>query len=141
MKPELPEKNDLQPRGARSNSAAPRLGAPPHGGTRGRRLPHGMARHLLLRGGKPKARNDAQFSNDQPLGLFSRFQGGIPAWRVKGGRAMLRWAVIFFVIALVAALLGFGGIAAGAAGIAKLLFVLFLVVFVISLLMGLVRRV
>ena len=35
---------------------------------------------------------------------------------------MLRWALIFLVVALVAALFGFGGIAAGAAGIAKILF-------------------
>jgi len=41
---------------------------------------------------------------------------------------MLRWAVIFLVIALVAALFGFTGIAAAAAGIAKFLFFLFLVI-------------
>ena len=39
---------------------------------------------------------------------------------------MLHYAVVFFVIALIAAVLGFGGIAASAAGIAKLLFVVFL---------------
>lgn len=42
-------------------------------------------------------------------------------------KQMLKYAIIFAVISLVAALLGFGGIAAGAAGIAKLLFGLFLV--------------
>ena len=46
---------------------------------------------------------------------------------------MLRWAIGFFIIALIAALFGFGGIATAAAGIAKLLFFLFLVLFVISL--------
>jgi uncharacterized membrane protein YtjA (UPF0391 family) len=35
---------------------------------------------------------------------------------------MLRWARIFFVVALVAAVLGFTGIALAAAGIAKILF-------------------
>ena len=49
---------------------------------------------------------------------------------------MLRWAVGFFVIAVIAALFGFGGIAAGASDIARVLFFVFLVVFVISLLMG-----
>ena len=39
---------------------------------------------------------------------------------------MLRWAVIFLLIAIVAALFGFTGIAAGAAAIAKFLFGLFL---------------
>jgi uncharacterized membrane protein YtjA (UPF0391 family) len=53
---------------------------------------------------------------------------------------MLHYAVLFFVIALVAALFGFGGIAAGAVGIAKILFFVFLVLFVVSLLGGLVRR-
>ena len=40
----------------------------------------------------------------------------------------------------VAALFGFGGIAAGAAGIAKILFLIFLVLFAVSLVMGLLRR-
>jgi uncharacterized membrane protein YtjA (UPF0391 family) len=41
---------------------------------------------------------------------------------------MLKWALIFAVISLIAGVLGFGGIAAGAAGIAKLLFFVFLAV-------------
>ncbi|BEU75192.1 hypothetical protein MAFF211271_47470 (plasmid) [Ralstonia syzygii subsp. indonesiensis] len=52
--------------------------------------------------------------------------------------AMLRYAVIFFIIALIAALFGFGGIAAGAASIAKILFMIFVVLFVVSLMWGLV---
>jgi uncharacterized membrane protein YtjA (UPF0391 family) len=51
---------------------------------------------------------------------------------------MLRWAVIFLVIALVAALLGFTGIASAAAGIAKFLFALFLVLCLIFFILGLV---
>jgi uncharacterized membrane protein YtjA (UPF0391 family) len=42
------------------------------------------------------------------------------------GNLMLHYAVVFFVIALIAALLGFGGIAAGAAAVAKILSVVFL---------------
>jgi uncharacterized membrane protein YtjA (UPF0391 family) len=34
---------------------------------------------------------------------------------------MLRWTVIFLIVAIIAAIFGFGGIAAGAAGIAKFL--------------------
>jgi len=49
---------------------------------------------------------------------------------------MLRWAVIFLVIALGAALFGFTGIAAAAAGIAKFLFFLFLVICLIFLTIG-----
>jgi uncharacterized membrane protein YtjA (UPF0391 family) len=49
---------------------------------------------------------------------------------------MLSWALTFFILALVAAIFGFGGIAATSAGIAKLLFFVFLVLFVISLVTG-----
>jgi len=49
---------------------------------------------------------------------------------------MLRWVVTFLVIALVAALFGFGGLAEGAAEIAKIIFYIFLVLLVISLIFG-----
>ena len=49
---------------------------------------------------------------------------------------MLSYAALFLIIALIAALFGFGGIAAGAAEMAKVLFWLFLIIFVVSLLMG-----
>lgn len=48
---------------------------------------------------------------------------------------MLYYTVIFFVVAIVAALLGFTGVAAGAESIAKILFVIFLILFIASLLM------
>lgn len=44
---------------------------------------------------------------------------------------MLKYAIIFAVISLIAGALGFGGVAAGAAGIAKILFGLFLILAVI----------
>jgi uncharacterized membrane protein YtjA (UPF0391 family) len=50
---------------------------------------------------------------------------------------MLRWALIFFVVALIAALFGFGGIAGTAAGIAKILFFGFLIVAAVALVMAL----
>jgi uncharacterized membrane protein YtjA (UPF0391 family) len=53
---------------------------------------------------------------------------------------MLRWALGFFVIALIAAVLGFGGIALAAAGIAKIIFYIFLVLFVVSLIGHLASR-
>jgi uncharacterized membrane protein YtjA (UPF0391 family) len=46
---------------------------------------------------------------------------------------MLGWSITFLVIALIAAFLGFTGVAIAAAGIAKLLFVIFLVLFLVSL--------
>lgn len=48
----------------------------------------------------------------------------------------LKWAAIFFVIAIIAALFGFTGIAAGAAEVAKVLFYIFLGVCVVLLLVG-----
>ena len=53
---------------------------------------------------------------------------------------MLYYAIVFFVIALVAALFGFGGIAAGAAGIAKILFFAFLIIAIVTFVMSLARR-
>lgn len=49
---------------------------------------------------------------------------------------MVRWAIIFLVIAIIAAVLGFGGIAGDAAWIAKILLFVFLVLFVVSLILG-----
>ena len=53
---------------------------------------------------------------------------------------MLNWAIFFFIIAIVAALFGFSGIATGFADGAQLVFIFFLVLFAISLLVGLRRR-
>jgi uncharacterized membrane protein YtjA (UPF0391 family) len=53
---------------------------------------------------------------------------------------MLRWAAIFFVVALVAAAFGFLGIATAAVGIARLLFYIFLILFLVSLISGMLRR-
>jgi uncharacterized membrane protein YtjA (UPF0391 family) len=78
----------------------------------------------------------------------------LKAWRIRKARArliaslahphkedsaMLHYAIVFLVIALIAAVFGFTGIAAGAAEIAKILFYLFLVVFVVTLLLGVLR--
>jgi uncharacterized membrane protein YtjA (UPF0391 family) len=52
---------------------------------------------------------------------------------------MLYYAAVFFVIALIAALFGFTGIASGAVSIAKLLFILFVVLAVASFLIGILR--
>ncbi len=49
---------------------------------------------------------------------------------------MLRWALLFLVVALIAALFGFGGVAGTSMVAAKILFFVFLVMFVVSLVMG-----
>lgn len=52
---------------------------------------------------------------------------------------MLGWALAFFIIAVIAGVFGFGGIAAGASGIAQVLFFFFIVAFVVALVMELFR--
>lgn len=54
---------------------------------------------------------------------------------------MLYWALTFFVVALIAAIMGFGGVAIAAAGIAKILFFVFLVLFLVSLIAHMSRRI
>jgi uncharacterized membrane protein YtjA (UPF0391 family) len=49
---------------------------------------------------------------------------------------MLHWSLMFLIMALIAAVLGFGGLAGAAVGIAKVLFFVFLVVWLIALLTG-----
>jgi uncharacterized membrane protein YtjA (UPF0391 family) len=48
---------------------------------------------------------------------------------------MLHYALVFFILALLAGFLGFGGMAIAFAGIAKIFFVLFIVAFLVSLVM------
>ncbi len=50
---------------------------------------------------------------------------------------LLGWAVIFLIVALIAAAFGFGGIASASAGIAKVLFFIFIVVFIVLLISAL----
>jgi uncharacterized membrane protein YtjA (UPF0391 family) len=52
---------------------------------------------------------------------------------------LIRWAAGFFIIALIAAIFGYGGIANDMAAIAKVLFFLFVVVFVVTILAHLFR--
>lgn len=49
---------------------------------------------------------------------------------------MLNYSILFLVIALIAAALGFTGIAGSAVGIAKILFAVFIILFIVSLIFG-----
>jgi uncharacterized membrane protein YtjA (UPF0391 family) len=57
----------------------------------------------------------------------------------KEEKAMLSWVVTFLVIALIAGILGFGGIAGVSIEIAKAIFFIAIVLFLISAVVGLVR--
>jgi uncharacterized membrane protein YtjA (UPF0391 family) len=67
--------------------------------------------------------------------------GGSP--RKRPSMSLLKWALIFLLISLVAALFGFTGLSVATADIARILFYIFLVIFVVLLILGLVasRRV
>src|SRR6185436_152839 len=89
------------PRAARRRSRSSRRDHPP-----ARRIPQGLAGH----GPRPRAlKPGTRLAN----------RGGSSTWtaplRCKEDE-MLRWALIFLIVALIAAVFGFGGIAAGAAG-------------------------
>lgn len=53
---------------------------------------------------------------------------------------MLHYAIVFLVIALIAAVFGFGGIAASAVGIAKILFYVFVAMAVITFILSLLKK-
>lgn len=54
-------------------------------------------------------------------------------------RIMLGWVVTFLIVALIAGLLGFGGIAGASVEIAKIIFFIAIVLFLVSAVVGLVR--
>src|SRR5690606_40357770 len=105
--------------------AAPSLSTFPMPGGGPRRVPRVSLRRPSPRYGSCDARRRRR----DPLGVVraSLFQRIV---------TMLSWVVVFLILALVAAVFGFGGIASGAAGIAKILFFVFLVLLVISLIFG-----
>ena len=53
---------------------------------------------------------------------------------------MLRYAAIFLVISLIAAILGFGGIVGGITELAQILCYVFLLVTVVTLILGLLKQ-
>lgn len=53
---------------------------------------------------------------------------------------MLRWAIIFLIVALIAGALGFSGVAAASISMAKIVFFIAIIAFVVSLLMHIFRR-
>ena len=65
--------------------------------------------------------------------LHSLESGAQPA---PGGYKMLHWSLMFLVFAIIAAILGFGGLAGTAVGIAKVLFFVFRVVWLVAFLTG-----
>lgn len=93
-------------------------------------------RQPWLTNGKNRGGFQERKRNDQPL-----FEARSVIDAKHKEVAMLRWALAFFVVALIAAVFGFTGVALASAGIAKILFFIFLVLFLLSLVGHLLRRV
>jgi len=55
---------------------------------------------------------------------------------IERSTQMFSWALAFFIIAIIAAIFGFGGIAASAAGAAKIVFIVALILAVVGLVVG-----
>jgi uncharacterized membrane protein YtjA (UPF0391 family) len=60
------------------------------------------------------------------------------ATSLQGDNVMLKWALIFFIISLVAGVFGFTGIASGAAAVAKILFYIAVALFLLFLVLGVI---
>lgn len=93
----------------------------------------------------PPSKNDANsFKKTITAGLLNRRENAGTIFFVVFNKilvqpkifCMLKWSAVFFVIAIVAAIFGFTGIAAGAASIAKTLFFIVLVIWLVLLVLG-----
>ncbi len=62
------------------------------------------------------------------------------AGNLQGRHDMLRWILVFLIIAIIAGIFSFTGLMVAAAGIAKILFFIFLILFVVSLILHLMKR-
>jgi uncharacterized membrane protein YtjA (UPF0391 family) len=78
-----------------------------------------------------------------PCRLPSWIIGFLPAaigsarWLKEQAMTILKWALIFLVVSIIAGLLGFTGISAASADIARVLFYVFVVIFLVLLILGL----
>jgi uncharacterized membrane protein YtjA (UPF0391 family) len=91
---------------------------------------------------------EARFSPFHPQEPLLSRSIGQPVMRARSGaarfeqaevRIMLGWVVTFLLIALIAGVLGFGGVAGASIEIAKIIFVIALILFLISAIFGIVR--
>jgi uncharacterized membrane protein YtjA (UPF0391 family) len=78
--------------------------------------------------GKAKVRNRE---------LSRRYAVVASAKRWSGPMTILKWALIFFLVSIVAGILGFTGISAASADVARFLFYVFVVIFLVLLILGL----
>jgi len=94
------------------------------------RLPHRSKNVVLLLHHYPLVR--APYGADR----IRRIVGMALVENCQNHNTMLRWVLIFAVVAIIAGIFGFTGISEGAAEIAKIIFYIFLVLIVVSLIFG-----
>jgi uncharacterized membrane protein YtjA (UPF0391 family) len=72
---------------------------------------------------------------------IGNYPAGTPLWanakRWSGPMTILKWALIFFLISIVAGILGFTGVSVASADVARFLFYVFVVIFLVLLILGL----
>src|SRR5262249_17003143 len=129
-------RKDLPRRRLRLAPGTERCRDPP--ADRGGRPGAGRARHPLPRGDPPGETLDRRPLAPGgvvgmappllPLARQRRSPAPLSTGKEEGMSILLKGALFFFVIALIAALFGFGGIAEGAADIAQVLFFIFLLI-------------
>jgi uncharacterized membrane protein YtjA (UPF0391 family) len=93
--------------------------------------------HVSAWHARDQAREPANISvnSTDPAPLWQPGRRGQGAHRRE--TIMLKWALFFFVISIVAGLFGFTGISVAAASIARILFFIFLVIFLVFLVLAL----
>jgi uncharacterized membrane protein YtjA (UPF0391 family) len=103
-----------------------------------------MRAHFPPKGGKDllAGRDDPQPVNRwnqlHRQKLHRRIQRGPAAGRLEDQAVtLLKWALVFFLISVVAGILGFTGLSAASADIARFLFYVFVVIFLVLLILGL----
>jgi uncharacterized membrane protein YtjA (UPF0391 family) len=75
-------------------------------------------------------------SGSKPVGTIAKINRSTLNHREAVGMSILKWALVFFVISIIAGILGFTGVSAASADIARVLFYIFAVIFLILLILG-----
>jgi uncharacterized membrane protein YtjA (UPF0391 family) len=91
--------------------------------------------------GSPLCINNIASGNSAALYSSETDSAGSGSGRTEKENKMLYYALVFLLIAILAAVFGFGGVAIVSAGIAKILFFVFIVLFLVSLITHMSRRV
>jgi uncharacterized membrane protein YtjA (UPF0391 family) len=122
----------------RSSQAACRATIPRSGfpGKVGQIVDFGQPAAIKRRPSVALYRNQFHRSKLEQRFRLRRRPGGPKAWKERA-MTLLRWALLFFLISIVAGVLGFTGISAATADIARFLFYVFVVIFLVLLILGL----